>query len=417
VLRSSIRPRYLVNTTLLWTALLSAAGFGALGGVASAAPSLDGAKSGTKAKAKASAPSTSDTVTTIASLTGTGMSLTLATATVAALKAVGVTIAPEGTASLVSGGAAMNFPITSGYAEVHSDRSFKPSYVLGSIEHYGSGITLGVGGTSVNLTDLVVDLGESMIYGTIGTTEDVPLLSLGRRSLTVKQTGGVLVVGGLAADLTATGASELDALFHTTAITANMPLGTVQITASGKASSYTDTDKTSEIPRLSGIATSVTLASAARDVLARVGAAPGAYGSATYDSGTDKLSFPITGGTAVIHGALQGRAGYVQGVVLQQGSGIVLTRGSTSVTMTDLTVAPGAAKVYASVNGGADNATLFTMVTKEAEVKMVGGNVEITGVVLDLTTDAAAMLNSVFATTDFIPGTELGTVDLVASGR
>jgi hypothetical protein len=370
-----------------------------------------------KPPAKSSAASSSsDTVTTIADLTGTGMALTFNTTTVAALKAVGVTIVAEGGASVAAGGASMSFPITSGYAEVHSDRSFKPSYVLGSIEAYGSGITIGTAASSVNFTDLVVDLGESMIYGTIGATEDVPLFSLTRSSLKAQRSGNSLVVGGLTASLTATGASELDALFYTTAITAKMPMGTLQITGAGKVSSYPDTAQTTEIPRLSGIATSVTLSAAVRDVFSRVGAEPGAYGSATYDSHGGEISFPITGGTAVVHPSLAGKVGYLQGVVLHQGSGIVLTRGSTSVSMTDLTVVPGASAVYGSVNGGADNADLFSMTWDKAKIKMVGGNMSVDGAVLDLTTGAAAMLNSVFATTDFTPGTELGTVDLVGSG-
>jgi hypothetical protein len=405
----------LILATLLWAALLSTAGFGAFAGVASASPRPPTSKP--KSKGKLSPTPSSDTVTTITALTGTGMALTFNTTTVTALKAVGVTIVPEGGATVAAAGVSMSFPITSGYAEVHSDRSFKPSYVLGSIEAYGSGITIGTAASTVNLTDLVVDLGESMIYGTIGATEDVPLFSLTRSSLSARRSGNSLVVGGLTASLTATGASELDALFHTTAITAKMPIGTLQIAGAGKASSYPYTARTAEIPRLSGIATSVTFSAAVRDIFSRVGATPGAFGSATYDSHDGDFSFPITGGTAVVHPGLAGKVGYLQGVVLHQGSGIVLTRGSTSVSMTDLTVVPGASMVYASVNGGADNAELFSMTWDKAKISMVGGNISVDGAVLDLTTGAAAMLNSVFDTTDFTPGTELGTVDLVASGR
>jgi hypothetical protein len=379
--------------------------------MASAAPGLRSAKPGGKATAS------SDTVTAVSDVTGTGMSLTFNTTTVAALKAMGVNIVAAGAASVVDGGASMNFPITSGYAEVHSNHSFRPSYLLGSIEQYGSGITLATAGASVNLTAFVVDLGESMIYGTIGATEDVPLFSLVRTALTTQRSGNTLVVGGLSAALTATGASELDALFHTTAITANLAMGTVQITAAGRVGTYASTSKTIEIPRLSGIATSLTFGSAARSVFARVGTAVGAYGSATFSSSGNVVSFPITGGTAVVHPTLSGRVGYLEGVVLHQGSGIVLSRGLTSVTLTDLTVVPDASAVYASVNGGGDNADLFSMTAKTTRIKTVGGNLEVAGVTLELTTGAAAMLNSVFATSDFVPGTPLGTLELVASGR
>ena len=42
----------------------------------------------------------------------------------------------------------MTFPITSGYAEIHSDKGFKPGYIEGSMEHDGSGLALTAGKTT-----------------------------------------------------------------------------------------------------------------------------------------------------------------------------------------------------------------------------------------------------------------------------
>src|ERR1700761_4425334 len=86
-------------------------------GVASAA-SLPVARAAVGLRGTARPPA--DTVTTITNLTGTGVALTFNTATIAALKAVGVTVAGVGGAIVAAGGASMTLPITSGYAEVHS---------------------------------------------------------------------------------------------------------------------------------------------------------------------------------------------------------------------------------------------------------------------------------------------------------
>jgi len=68
-----------------------------------------------------------------------------------------VKVAPYGTATL--SGSDVTFPITSGYVEIHSDKGHEPGYIEGSIEHYGSGLTLTAGSTTVTLSDFVVDRG------------------------------------------------------------------------------------------------------------------------------------------------------------------------------------------------------------------------------------------------------------------
>lgn len=365
-------------------------------------------------KGRLAAPS--DAVTTYPDLTGTATVLTFDPATVAALKAAGVTVGPTGAATAVAGGAGVSLPITSGYAEVHANRSFKPGYLLGSIQSFGSGLALATTTTSVALTDLVFDLGEAMVYGTIGATQDVPLFSISRPGLTVTRSGRTLQIDDSAIDLTPTGATELDALFHTTAITAHSALGTVAITARGRVGRYAYTTTTAEFPRLSGISTSVTFGPSARSLFHRVGVTPSPNGSATYNSGDSRISFPITGGTAVVHPNRKGKPISMQGVALQQGSGLVFSRGTTSVSMTDFTVKPGASAVYASVNGGPDDADLFTIDSSRSQLAVTGGNLHVDGATLALTVGAAAMLNSVFATTDFKAGAELGAMSVLASG-
>jgi hypothetical protein len=369
------------------------------------------------ARSKTAPPGAGDTVTAIPALTGSGMVLTLDSATVTALKGIGATVAPEGTATLVDNSAAVRFPITSGYAEVHSDHSFKPGYLLGSIEQYGSGLTISTSSVTVAATDFVVDLGESMIYATMGSTEDIPLFSLQSSGLAVTTSGDTLRIGPTEVDVTPTGAAYLNAVFHTTAITPYTEIGMARITATGAASQYAYTTATTEIPRLSGIATTVALSAAALGVLRRVGATPSANGSATYTAGAAEIGFPITGGTAVVHSDRRGQPGYLEGVVLHEGSGLTLTRGSTSVAMTDFTLEPGTSSVYASVNGGPNTADLFKVDDARVRVSAIGGNFHVSGAELVLTVPAATMLDGVFATADFKAGLELGALSLVASGR
>ncbi len=115
-------------------------------------------------------------VTAIPSLSGEGTSVTLDGGTAAALTSLGVSIAPTGTATFDAATSTITFPITSGYAEIHSDLSVKPGWILGSIEHAGSGFSLTAGSTKVELGDFVVDPGNSVLYGTVGGTPMVPLL-------------------------------------------------------------------------------------------------------------------------------------------------------------------------------------------------------------------------------------------------
>ena len=95
-----------------------------------------------------------DTVTAIPALTGVGTTLALNPSTVQTLTGLGVKLAPFGTATV--SGSDITFPITSGYVEIHSNHDHKPGYIEGSIEHYGSGVTLSAGTTTVTLSDFVV---------------------------------------------------------------------------------------------------------------------------------------------------------------------------------------------------------------------------------------------------------------------
>ncbi|MEA2702721.1 MAG: hypothetical protein QOD63_666, partial [Actinomycetota bacterium] len=132
-------------------------------------------------------------VTSIPSLSGVGTSVKLDAGTAAALTSLGVAIAPSGSATFDAATSTITFPITSGYAEIHSDLSHKPGYILGSVDHAGSGFTLTAGPTKVALSDFVVDPGNSLLYGTVGGAPMVPLLDLDGTNVKVGTENGNVV--------------------------------------------------------------------------------------------------------------------------------------------------------------------------------------------------------------------------------
>lgn len=381
---------------------ISIAGIAAISGVAIAAP-------------VAQAGGQKDTVTAIPALTGGATTLTLNAGTATALTSLGVKVAPEGTAT--ANGPAVTFPITSGYVEIHSNPHHNPGYIVGSVEHYGSGLTLTAGSTTVTLTDFVVDPGNSSLYASVNGVPDAsPLLQLDGRKVTVSKDGtGNVVLDGTVANLTNSAASALDTAFGTQAIKGGTPLGTVHLVAMGSANTYSG--KVAAISRLTGTSTSLDLNPATAAALTSLGVSVGVNGSATASGST--VSFPITGGTAVIHSDRNYRPGYVEGVVLHQNSGITLTKGTTVVKLTNFTIDPGNSVLYGDVNGSvpAANVPLLQLDGRSLVITQSGGAVHLDGTVANLTTTAASALNKAFSVTAFVAGMHLGIAHITATGK
>ncbi len=358
------------------------------------------------------ASTTPDTVTAIPALTGVGTTLTLNADTAAALTGLGVKVAPEGSAT--ASGSSVTFPITSGYVEIHSNKHHRPGYIEGSIEHYGSGLTLTAGITTVTLSDFVVDPGDSLLYASVnGVPDKAPLLQLDGRKVAVSKDGsGDVVLNGTVANLTNSAATALDSAFGTQAIKGGTPLGTVHLVAKGKANTYTG--KVAEIPRVTG-STSLDLDATTAAALTSLGVTPGVTGTATA-SGTT-VTFPITGGDVVIHADKHYAPGYVDGVVLHQGSGLTLTKGSTVVSLTDFTIDPGNCILYGNVNGTvpAANVPLLQLDGRPLKISESGGVVHLDGTIANLTPTAASALNKAFGVTAFAAGMPLGTAHIAAS--
>lgn len=387
--------------------------------VAGAACGSSSNSSATATTAAASGPSSSAvaaasaTVTAIPDLTGVGTTVVLNAGTMSALTSLGVKVAPTGTAVLNSAAGSVTFPITSGYVEIHSDKSFKPGYIVGSVEHDGSGLSFSAGGKTLAVGNFVVDPGNSMLYATVGAMPDVPLLSLDGANVKVSMAGSNVVLDGTVAKLTQTAATALDTTFGTTAVKAGLPLGVVHLVASGSANTYTG--KATEVSRLNGQSTSVALDPSTAKALGSLGVALAPEGSATFTSATSTISFPITGGFATIHADTNYKPGYIAGVLIHQGSGLTLTKGSTKVTLSNFVVDPGNSTLTGWVNGTEAAVPLLSLNGSAVKVTALGSTVHLDGTVASLTATAASALNSAFSTTAFKPGLELGVVHIIAS--
>ena len=384
----------------------------ATGAALLAALALFGAACGSDSSDSATTSGTTDTVTAIPSLSGEGTSVTLDGGTAAALTSLGVAIAPTGTATFDAATSTITFPITAGYAEIHSDLSFKPGYILGSIDHAGSGFSLTAGSTKVELSDFVVDPGNSVLYGTVGGTPMVPLLDLDGTNVKVGTENGNVVLDGTVAKLTDTAAGALNKAFNVDAIKAGTPLGVVHLVAKGEANTYTD--KATAISRLTGKSTSVTLDAGTAAALESLGVAVTPVGSASFDAGTGTVSFPITGGFAAIHSDRNYKPGYISGTVIHQASGLKFAKGAKSIEVTDFVVDPGNSILTATA-GAKPGIPLLFLDGTDVKVGSEGNDVVLDGTVAKLTQTGADALNATFGVSAFTPGLPLGVVHLVAS--
>ncbi len=374
---------------------------------------------GSGSSASTTPAAATDTVTAIPSLTGVGTSVILDAGTAGALKTLGVAVAPSGTATFDAATSTITFPITSGYAEIHSNPAFKPGNIVGSIVHEGSGFTLKAGSTTVALSDFVVDPGNSMLYGTVaGIGPSIPLLALDGTNVKVTMESGNVVLFGTVAKLTTTAVGALNKAFALPAdkaLKAGTPLGVVRLVAKGTATTYdATTDKTAELTRLGGKQTAVKLDTGTAEALKSLGVAVAPNGKGTFDAATSTVGFPITGGFAAIHSDKNYKPGYIVGNVVHEGSGLTFSKGSTKLELTNFVVDPGASTLTATA-GGKSGIPVLSLDGTNVAVSTPGSDVVLQGTVAKLTATAASVLNKTFDVTAFKEGLPLGVVTLTAS--
>src|SRR6478752_8457666 len=181
---------------------------------------------------KASAPKP---VATIDSLTGNNTQVTLDQGFVDALTQLKLTPGTVGTAKLENG--ALIFPITGSNVTVFKPGQVSP-YVIGQIQHEGSGLSLSAGGTKVELTNLNVDPGVSRVYGDVSlngkpVVSSAYLFKLDGRTLKPLSTGsGTATLEGTKVEISPVAAPLLDKVFKTDAVKPGLLVGIAKITVS-----------------------------------------------------------------------------------------------------------------------------------------------------------------------------------------
>jgi hypothetical protein len=181
---------------------------------------------------KASAPKP---VAAIDSLTGNNTQVTLDQGFVDALTTLKLTPGTVGTAKLQDG--ALIFPITGGNVTVFKPGTVSP-YVIGQVQHEGSGLSLTAGETKVELTNLNVDPGVSRVYGDVSlngkpVVSSAYLFKLDGRTLKPLSTGsGTATLEGTKVEISPVAAPLLNKVFKTDAVKPGLLVGIAKITVS-----------------------------------------------------------------------------------------------------------------------------------------------------------------------------------------
>jgi hypothetical protein len=178
-------------------------------------------------------------VAQIDELTGRTTAVALDAGFVEALGQLKLTPAPVGDARITTEGSAV-FPITGGNVTYYKPGSVSP-YVQGRVDHEGSGLSLTGGGKKVELTDFVVDPGESVLTGTVSVdgkvaAESAPLFFLDGRTLEPLKVreNGTAVLHGTTVKLKQEAADLLNQTFGVDALEGGFVIGVATITVNTK---------------------------------------------------------------------------------------------------------------------------------------------------------------------------------------
>jgi hypothetical protein len=167
------------------------------------------------------------------SLTGNTTAIALDKGFTDALTSLKLTPGTVGTAKLQNG--SLIFPITGGSVRVFKKGEVVP-YVIGEIQHNGSGLSLSAGGTEVDLTNFNIDPGVQRVYGDVTVNgkvaaTDAYLFTLNGATLKPLTTSGnTATLTGTQVEISPVAAPLLDSTFNTTAVKAGLLVGIATIT-------------------------------------------------------------------------------------------------------------------------------------------------------------------------------------------
>jgi hypothetical protein len=172
-------------------------------------------------------------VASIDNLTGTSTAIQLDAGFVKALTSLKVTPGVLGKAKLTNG--SLIFPITGGNVTYFKPGSVSP-YVIGQIQHEGSGLSLTAGGTTVSLTNFNVDPGVSRVYGDVAVNGKTVVTSAflfqlnGNTLKPLKTEGSSAILEGTKVFISPVAAGLLNQTFKTKAVTKDLLVGIAKIT-------------------------------------------------------------------------------------------------------------------------------------------------------------------------------------------
>ncbi|MEJ7634890.1 hypothetical protein [Aeromicrobium sp.] len=198
-----------------------------------ACSSSDSGGSSSSSSSESGSSSAPKPLASIDALTGKDTAVALDKGFTDALTSLKLTPGVVGGAKLTDG--SLVFPITGGNVTYFKPGTASP-YVIGQIQHEGSGFSLKAGDTLVEITNLNVDPGESRIYGDVSVNGKVAapsayVMTLNGSTLKPLQTeGDTAILEGTKVFISPVAAGLLNDTFKTDAVTEDLLVGIAKIT-------------------------------------------------------------------------------------------------------------------------------------------------------------------------------------------
>jgi hypothetical protein len=209
-----------------WTKALAGVTAAGLAVTLTACSSSGSKKSGPKPQAQ------------LTTLTGGTTTLAISPSFAGTAVKLGVVPAVYGTAKL-SGLTNLVLPITGGNLTVYKKGDATPP-VQGSVEHKGSGISLGSGAKKVTLKDFVINANKADVTGTVllnGKTlmSNAELFTLDESTMQPPATSsGSITLSGATVKLASQAAAELNTVAGKKLLNGGVAVGTITVAAKGK---------------------------------------------------------------------------------------------------------------------------------------------------------------------------------------
>src|SRR3954471_5442481 len=339
------------------------------------------AAAGAVTLALATTASAADTSNTAALKKAGDTRLTLDKKTGAALKHLGIRVAPVKPSKVARG--AVVFPITSG--------SVDPKLTDGALINHSGGLRLTKGRTTVALRHLRIRLtgSQATISAAVGTTR-ATIINLDLAKAKATRPALNLRLKNVGVKLNATGASALNKAFKTRAFKSGLKLGTAVVNARFAQFIVESGD------------TKLTLDRGTLGAITGAGYTPGIVAPATL--GGSVATFPIVKSKIA--------ANLTSGVISHSG-GLSLTKPGTTISATDFDIKLSAnPTLAAAVNGALPKADILNLDLADLKQTVAGQTVMLDGV--------AAKVNTTLATALGLPsadGATLGTAVVTANIR